>query len=121
MSEPPKHPPVMSVGVAVEEGCAVAVVAGEIDMATAPEMIAAVQAVIEDQPAAVLVDLAAVTFFASAGVHALVVLHDLAQRHSVPVGLVHSEIVGHVLTISSLPELLDTYPTRRMALDALTG
>jgi anti-sigma B factor antagonist len=120
VAESPKHQPVMSVDVAVEDGCAVAAVAGEIDMATAPEMIATVQAVIEDQPAAVLVDLAAVTFFASAGVHALVVLHGLAQRHSVPVGLVHGDIVGQILTIASLPDLLDTYPTRRMALDALT-
>ncbi len=120
MPDSAKHP-VLSVEIADEDGCAVAVVAGEVDMATAPEMIAAVRAAIDARPAAALIDLAAVTFFSSAGVHALVVLHELAQRHGVRVGLVRGEIAGHVLTVSGIPDLLDTYPSRRSALDALTG
>ena len=121
MPDSASNPPVLSVEVADEDGCAVAVVAGEVDMATAPEVIAAVRAAIETRPAAAVIDLAAVTFFSSAGVHALVVLHELAQRHGVRVGLVRGGIVDQVLAISRMPDLLDTYPTRRAALEALTG
>jgi anti-anti-sigma factor len=56
----------------VDEGAAtVAFVAGDVDADSAPELVAAVQQLAGDRPVRLVLDLAGVTFFGAAGLHAL--------------------------------------------------
>ncbi|MBJ7382979.1 MAG: STAS domain-containing protein [Mycolicibacterium sp.] len=60
---------------------AVVGVSGELDMLTAPELAGAIEAAARKNPAALVVDLSAVDFLASAGMSTLITAHeDIAPR-----------------------------------------
>jgi anti-sigma B factor antagonist len=62
----------ISVQVSIAESCAIVVVAGEVDIATAPALRAAIDAVVADGASQVVVDLAGVRFMDSSGLNVLV-------------------------------------------------
>jgi anti-sigma B factor antagonist len=53
-------------------------VTGELDLATAPELLERVRTTLVDRPGAIVLDLAGVTFCDSSGINALVDAHTLA-------------------------------------------
>jgi anti-anti-sigma factor len=60
---------------------AVVGVSGELDMLTAPDLASAIEAAAAKSPAALIVDLSAVDFLASAGMSALIAAHEaIASR-----------------------------------------
>jgi anti-sigma B factor antagonist len=71
---PAKDPIITSVS--DDDGVAVLTVSGEIDLATIPAFEAAIADVLEQRPTALIVDLSAVEFLASAGLQALVATHE---------------------------------------------
>jgi len=58
-------------------------VAGEVDCSTAPQMGACIDSLLAAAPREVVVDLTAVTFLDSAGLHALVTAHARAEEAGV--------------------------------------
>jgi len=79
-------------------------VAGEIDVATAPQLTAAIASVTEGP---VVVDLSGVEFIDSSGIGALVAAHQLlaAAGRELRIGP-RSRTVAHVLSVSGAEELL---------------
>jgi anti-anti-sigma factor len=83
------------------------VAAGEIDMSTAGQMQASLNAALDDHPSGLVVDLAAVTFMDSSGIAALVHAHNRAAEAGATLTVVDPQpIVRRVLEITGmLPEL----------------
>ena len=71
---PPKDP--ITTSVSHDDGVAVLAVSGEIDLATIPAFEAAIAEALKQRPTALIVDLSAVDFLASAGLQALVATHE---------------------------------------------
>jgi anti-sigma B factor antagonist len=61
----------MATSVEHRDGVVVLKVEGEVDTITAPNLVAAIVAVLAEEPSAVVMDLSAVKFFASAGLQVL--------------------------------------------------
>ncbi|RDI50824.1 anti-anti-sigma factor [Nocardia mexicana] len=70
----------MTTSVSVHDEATVLTVAGEVDLATAPALENAIEATLGGKPAALIIDLAQVTFLASAGMAALVGAHQRAGQ-----------------------------------------
>ncbi|WP_280373844.1 STAS domain-containing protein [Nocardia abscessus] len=68
----------MTTTVAAHDGATVLTVAGEVDLATAPALENAIDAILSGKPAALIIDLTAVSFLASAGMATLVAAHQRA-------------------------------------------
>jgi anti-anti-sigma factor len=71
---PSKDP--ISTSVSYDDGVAVLAVTGEIDLATIPAFELAIADALTQRPSALIVDLSAVDFLASAGLQALVSTHE---------------------------------------------
>jgi anti-anti-sigma factor len=71
---PAKDP--INTSVSYDNGVAVLAVSGEIDLATIPAFEAAITDALSQRPQALIVDLSAVDFLASAGLQALVSAHE---------------------------------------------
>lgn len=83
------------------------VLAGEIDLATAPGILAAIMETVRDEPGTVVVDMAAVTFMDSSGAHMLVQAQAAADDHGVAFAILNSsEACRVVLEVSGLDEML---------------
>lgn len=102
--------------------CLVAAVHGEIDLATAPTLVAAVESELEPQAsvtARVVVDLSEVEFLDSSGLNALVRLEQTLAGRGVDVRLVspRDRIVRQVFEITHLTEALRVVDSLADALD----
>ena len=71
---PAKDP--ITTSVSYDDGVAVLAVSGEIDLATIPAFEGAIADALTQRPTALIVDLSAVDFLASAGLQALVATHE---------------------------------------------
>jgi anti-sigma B factor antagonist len=107
-----------SVHTDTEDQAPVVVVAGEIDMATAPMLERELTAAIGAGDGAVVLDLCDVTFFDSSGLRAAIVahrdLHDQGRRLAVA-----CDPQGHVrrtFGLAGVTEMLDLHPSRAAAL-----
>ncbi|MBB5866890.1 anti-sigma B factor antagonist [Allocatelliglobosispora scoriae] len=58
-------------------------IAGDVDLATVPELSAALTAAVSGRPQAIVVDLGGVTFLDSSGIAALITGYQLAEEHGV--------------------------------------
>jgi anti-sigma B factor antagonist len=105
---------------------AVLVVSGEIDMTTTPPLTATLRRCLAERPRMLLLDLTEVTFFASAGLHALAAtdgqaydatVRDTTKRDTT-VRIAASRAVLRVLELTGLLPILQVYPTRA---DAMAG
>jgi len=96
-------------------------VAGDIGIATAPQVTEVVVAMLERRPAAVVVDLSEASFLSSAGLAALVDLHRRATPHTRFRVVASESVVLRPLELSGLIELLTVRPTLEEALAADEG
>lgn len=77
---------------------------GEIDITTSEQFDAAIAAAFERAPRAMRVDMTAVPFMGSEGVRCLVRLEKRAQETGLPVEIVASRRVRHVLEVAGLAQ-----------------
>jgi anti-sigma B factor antagonist len=99
------------------DGTHVISVAGEIDLATGPELEQAILALPEDGTASVIVDLTECGFMDSTGMHILARTHERLGRSGGRLAVVtnHHGILK-VLELTGLDQLLQIYPSRAKAL-----
>ena len=88
--------------------------AGEIDMASAPDLQSAVEEALRAEPPVLVVDLTGVGFFGSAGLSVLLVAAEAAPERSLRV--VASEPVRRPIEITGLDRVLLVFATRDDAL-----
>jgi anti-sigma B factor antagonist len=113
--EPSEEP---SVSTAVEwHGRAVVLaVSGEIDMVTAPRFEEALTSVLRERPEVVVVDLAQVSFFASAGLTALVAAYRQADERT-EIGVVATgTATARPLQVTALDRKIPVFASREEAL-----
>lgn len=110
-----------SVTVHPSSGVNVAVVSGQIDLSNAHVVYAGIQAALEEQPSALVLDLSETTYLDSAGVQLLFRVVRNAATVSVPVRLVVPEasLLRRVLDISDLPAAVPVARTEDEALGSL--
>lgn len=111
--------PGLSVQVEPHGGDAVVLnVAGEIDLATAPQLGDSIKAAMEQQPGTLVVDLSRVDFLASAGMAVLIGCHQQAK------GVLRFRIVAtgsatfRPMELTGMTDEISIYPTRDEALTA---
>lgn len=93
-------------------------VAGDMDVATVPELDAAIQKRLADGYLVLVLDLAGVTFLDSSGLGVLVSHHKTLRRQSGSLRIANaSPRVLAVLSITGLDEVLALYPTVQAALE----
>ncbi|KAA9159769.1 STAS domain-containing protein [Amycolatopsis acidicola] len=101
-----------------QDGLAVVVVGGDLDMLTAPRLRGVLDELLARSPKAIVVDLTSVEFLGSAGLAALMRAHeqagDVRLRIVAPAREVH-----RAFTVTGLDEVLALYPTREAALTAV--
>ena len=99
----------------------VAVVApsGVVDMLTAPQLEAAIRAAVDSKPTAVVVDLTAVEFLASAGMGVIVAAHDEAGSTTNFCIVADGPATSRPLKLVGIADIVALYATLDEALTAL--
>ncbi len=112
--------PIATVQTEDRDSVAVVVVAGDVDMSNAADLLAALTAAVDSCPLGVVVDLTRTTFFCSAGINALVTSAVRARDRDVPLAVQadHSAVLRPV-QLSGVNTLLTIRPTRESALVAV--
>jgi anti-sigma B factor antagonist len=107
-----------SVHTEIEDHAPVVVVAGEIDMATAPLLERELAAAIDSGDGAVVLDLCEVSFFDSSGLRAAIVAHrELAdQGRRLSLACLPDGHVWRTFTLAGVDGLLHLHPSREAAL-----
>lgn len=96
-------------------------VAGTVDMLTAPQLQEAISAAGQRPPKAVVVDLKAVDFLASAGMGVLMSAHDELTPSVRFAVVADGPVTSRPLKIVGIADVIDLYPTLDEALAALTN
>ncbi|PFX03110.1 Anti-sigma-F factor antagonist RsfB [Nocardia farcinica] len=109
----------MTTSVAVHDGATVLTVAGEVDLATAPALENAIEGVLGEKPAALIIDLTRVSFLASAGMAALVAAHQRAGAATTIVVVADGPATSRQLKMTSLDQVFALYSTLDAALAAV--
>jgi anti-sigma B factor antagonist len=104
------------------DGTAVVEVVGEIDMACADPVRAAITEQLDRRPAGLVLDFTRVDFFGSTGIRLLVEAVVRAQRLDVDLAVATDRrAVLRPLEITLVSQTVDIHPTRQDALDALAA
>ncbi|MEU4765123.1 STAS domain-containing protein [Actinosynnema sp. NPDC023794] len=104
------------------DGIAVVAVTGEIDMSCEQPVRAAINGQLDRRPAGLVLDLAEVDFFGSAGIQLVVEAVVRAQRLNVPLVLAADRrAVLRPLEITLVSQTVDIHPDLSDALSALRG
>ncbi|MEU0884098.1 anti-sigma factor antagonist [Lentzea sp. NPDC005914] len=99
---------------------AVVAVAGDVDMSTAPALIAELTNQVDKYPAAVVVDLGAVSFFCSSGINALLDAYERTTSRGIPLHLVApQQRVVRPLQIAGLSDIFPQHVTLPDAIRAI--
>lgn len=98
---------------------AVITVGGEIDLATAPELEAAVDDVLAGDPATLIVQLSAVEFMASAGLKILVAAQQKLGTPARLAVVANGPATRRPIQLTGLDETLPLYPTLDEAMAAV--
>lgn len=93
-------------------------VSGEVDMLTAPQLEEAVGRALDDAPKVLVLDLAKVTFLASAGLSVLTRSHQRSATATSLRVVADNEHTLRPLRLMGMDRELHTYPTRDAALTA---
>ncbi|MFF3488914.1 STAS domain-containing protein [Streptomyces sp. NPDC002701] len=102
---------------AATDGIRVLTVRGEIDRATAPDLLKALTPDDDTTAMRIILDLKDVTFMDSTGINTLLTAHQTAQRtHGWLRLAAPTEAVLRVIQIVRLDHLIPSYPTLRQAL-----
>jgi anti-sigma B factor antagonist len=107
------------ISVARRDGAAVLSVGGEIDLATAPALEAAIAAVLAEDPPALVIDLSAVEFLASAGLRILVTTQDKLAESARFAVVANGPATSRPIQLTGLDEAISLYPTLDDALGAV--
>lgn len=86
-------------------------VQGEVDMRTAPRLADAINEALEGRPKALIVDLSAVDFLASAGLHAVLRGREVAAESIRFAVVASSRTVNRLIGIFDVDYRLTVYPT----------
>ncbi len=109
----------MTTTVAAHDGATVLTVAGEVDLATAPALENAIEAILSGKPAALIIDLTAVSFLASAGMATLVAAHQRAGSATAIAVVAEGPATSRQLKMTSLDQVFALHSTLDAALEAL--
>lgn len=109
----------MTTSVAAHDGATVLTVAGEVDLATAPALETAIEGVLGDKPAALIIDLTGVSFLASAGMAALVAAHQRAGAATSIAVVADGPATSRQLKMTALDQVFALHSTLEAALAAL--
>ncbi|WP_040808207.1 MULTISPECIES: STAS domain-containing protein [Nocardia] len=108
----------MTTSVTERAEATVLTVAGDVDLATAPALENAVDAALAGTPAALVIDLTAVSFLASAGMAVLVGAHKRAGDTRIAV-VADGPATSRQLKVTSLDQVFALHPTLDEALASL--
>jgi anti-sigma B factor antagonist len=80
---------------------------GELDLATAPDLLGRVRTALEGRPGAIVLDLSGVTFCDSSGINALMDAHTLAGAHGATLRVANAQrITLRALEVTGVLPLL---------------
>ncbi|MCV7302073.1 STAS domain-containing protein [Mycobacterium barrassiae] len=116
---PPKDPITTSVSHA--DGVAVLAVSGEIDLATIPAFEAAIADALKQRPTALIVDVSAVDFLASAGLQALVATHESVRGEAGFAVVADGPATSRPIELTGLDQILSLHASVDDAKAAVTG
>ncbi|MFI9503046.1 STAS domain-containing protein [Nocardia sp. NPDC052566] len=108
----------MTTSIAARDGATVLTVTGEVDLATAPALETAIEAILGGKPAALIIDLTAVSFLASAGMAVLVAAHKRAGAATSIAVVADGPATSRQLKMTSLDQVFSLYSTLDEALAA---
>jgi anti-sigma B factor antagonist len=90
---------------------------GIVDMAAAPTLTDQIRAILRERPAALVVDLTAVTFLATAGMSVLMEAHRKSEELAIPFRVVaQGPVTITPMQLLGIDDLLAIYPTVSTAL-----
>jgi anti-anti-sigma factor len=112
-------PDAITTSVAHRDGIAVVTVGGEIDLATAAILETAIANVLGGAPSALVIELSAVTFMASAGLQLLVATHEKVSRSAGFAVVANGPATSRPIQLTGLDEIFALYPTLDDAMTAL--
>jgi anti-sigma B factor antagonist len=101
------------------DGIAVLAVAGEIDLATAPALEEAIASALAKDPAALVIELSAVTFMASAGLQILANTKEKLSKSAEFAVVANGPATSRPIQLTGLHEIFSLYPTLEDALTAV--
>ncbi|MFC3962840.1 STAS domain-containing protein [Nocardia jiangsuensis] len=101
----------MTTTVSSREGATVLSVAGEVDLATAPALENAIDAILGAKPASLIIDLTEVSFLASAGMATLVAAHQRAGGSTAIAVVADGPATSRQLKMTSLDQVFSLYAT----------
>lgn len=116
---PPKDP--ITTSVSHDDGVAVLAVSGEIDLATIPAFEAAIAEALNQRPTALIVDLSAVDFLASAGLQALVATHENVSGEAGFAVVADGPATSRPIELTGLAQILSLHASLDDAKAAVTG
>jgi anti-sigma B factor antagonist len=106
----------ISTSVSHQDGIAVLTVSGEIDLATVPAFQAAIADALSHEPTALIVDLSAVEFLASAGLQALVATQETVSKDADFAVVADSPATSRPIQLTGLEEVLSLHQTMAAAI-----
>lgn len=92
---------------------------GAVDMLTAPQLAQGIRSALQNKPAAVIIDLTAVDFLASAGMQVIVACHEDAGSDVRVAVAADGPATSRPLKITGIAEFIDVFETRDDALKAM--
>ena len=101
------------------DGIAAVSVGGEIDLATAPILEAAIAEALAKGPVALIIDLSEVTFLASAGLQTLVATNQKVNKSARFAVVANGPATSRPIQLTGLDEIIPLYPTLDDALKAV--
>src|ERR1700730_14161709 len=109
----------ITTSVAHREGVAVVSIGGEIDLSTAPAFEAVIAEALEEDPAALVIELSEVTFMASVGLRILAATQEEVGK-SIPLAVVADHAAAsRPMQLTGLDNVISMSPTLDEALTAL--
>ncbi|KUH85419.1 MULTISPECIES: STAS domain-containing protein [unclassified Mycobacterium] len=109
----------ISTSISHEGGIAVLEVGGDVDLATVPVFQAAITEALTQEPSALVVDLSAVDFLASAGLQALVATHESVSKAARFAVVADGPATSRPIQLTGLDQVFSLYSTLDEALTAL--
>nr|WP_033241691.1 STAS domain-containing protein [Nocardia carnea] len=111
----------MTTSVADHDGVTVLTVTGEVDLATAPALETAIDTALDAGTGHLVIDLAAVSFLASAGMAALVAAHQRAGDKTTIALVAEGPATSRQLKMTALDQVFDLHSTLDGALASARG
>ena len=109
----------IATAVAYQNGIAVLTVGGDIDLATVPELEAAIDEALVPRPTGLVIDLSEVGFLASAGLQALVATHNNVSPSAQFAVVANSAATSRPIQLTGLDQIFELYPTLDEAMTAV--